>query len=106
MALLIIGITAWSFRRVKTHIEPWKPTTTIITTGFFAISRNPIYLAFCVAGIGIGIGMILHSWWVVFSCIPAAMLVYYFVIKREEAYLERKFGEAYLQYKARVRRWL
>ena len=73
ISLLIIGIAAWSFRRVNTHIEPWKPTTTMITTGLFAISRNPIYLAFCVAGIGIG--MILQSWWVLFSCIPAAMLV-------------------------------
>ena len=104
ISLLIIGITSWSFRRVKTHIEPWKPTTTIITTGCFALSRNPIYLALCVACIGIG--MILHSWWVVFSVIPAAMLLYYFVILREEAYLEKKFGEAYVQYKKRVRRWL
>ena len=104
ISLLIIGITSWSFRRVKTHIEPWKPTTTIIRTGCFAFSRNPIYLALCVACIGIG--MILHSWWVVFSVIPAAMLLYYFVILREEAYLEKKFGEAYVQYKKRVRRWL
>jgi protein-S-isoprenylcysteine O-methyltransferase Ste14 len=104
ISLLIIGIAAWSFRRVNTHIEPWKPTTTMIMTGLFAISRNPIYLAFCIAGVGIG--MILQSWWVLFSCIPAAMLVYHFVITREEAYLEQKFGEAYLQYKARVRRWL
>lgn len=104
ISLLIIGITAWSFRRLKTHIEPWKPTTTIITTGCFAVSRNPIYLALCVACLGIG--MILHNWWMVFSVIPAAMLLYHFVIAREEAYLEKKFGEAYVQYKARVRRWL
>ncbi|GJL60788.1 MAG: protein-S-isoprenylcysteine methyltransferase [Nitrospirales bacterium] len=104
VSLLIIGITAWSFRRVKTHIEPWKPTTTIITTGCFAVSRNPIYLALCVACIGIG--MILQSWWVVFSVIPTAMLLNHFVILREEAYLEKKFGKAYMQYKRRVRRWL
>lgn len=104
ISLLIIGISSWSFRRLNTHIEPWKPTTKIITTGFFAISRNPIYLALCVACIGVG--MILHSWWVLFSVIPAAFLLYHFVIAREEAYLEQKFGEAYVQYKARVRRWL
>ncbi len=104
ISLLTIVFTAWSFRRVNTHIEPWKPTTTIITTGCFAVSRNPIYLALCVACVGIG--MILHSWWMVFSVIPAAMLLYHFVIAREEAYLEKKFGEAYVQYKTRVRRWL
>ncbi|MFZ1747269.1 MAG: isoprenylcysteine carboxylmethyltransferase family protein [Nitrospirales bacterium] len=104
ISLLTIVFTAWSFRRVNTHIEPWKPTTTIITTGCFAVSRNPIYLALCVACLGIG--MVLHSWWVVFSVIPAAMLLYHFVIAREEAYLEKKFGEAYVQYKTRVRRWL
>ena len=104
ISLLIIGITAWSFRRLKTHIEPWKPTTTIITTGCFAVSRNPIYLALCVACLGVG--MILQSWWVLFSVIPAALLLYHFVIAREEAYLEEKFGEAYVQYKKRVRRWL
>ncbi|HBP88677.1 MAG TPA: isoprenylcysteine carboxylmethyltransferase family protein [Nitrospirales bacterium] len=104
ISLVIIGITSWSFRREKTHIEPWKPTTTMITTGFFAISRNPIYLALCIGCIGIG--LILQSWWVVFSVIPAAMLLYQFVITREEAYLEQKFGEAYVQYKRRVRRWL
>lgn len=104
ISLLIIGISSWSFRRLKTHIEPWKPTTTIITTGCFAVSRNPIYLALCVACLGVG--MILQSWWVLFSVIPAALLLYYFVIAREEAYLEKKFGEAYVQYKKRVRRWL
>ncbi len=104
ISLLIIVITSRSFRLVNTHIEPWKPTTTIIMTGFYAISRNPIYLGLCVACIGVG--MVLQSWWVLFSVIPAALLLYYFVIAREEAYLEQKFGEAYVQYKARVRRWL
>ncbi len=104
ISLLIIGLSSWLFRSLNTRIEPWKPTTTMITTGFFAISRNPIYLSLCVACIGVG--MILQSWWVVFSVIPAALLLYHFVIAREEAYLERKFGEAYVQYKARVRRWL
>lgn len=104
ISLLIIVVTSRSFRRLNTHIEPWKPTTKIITTGFFAISRNPVYLALCVACIGAG--MIIQSWWVVFSAIPAALLLYHLVIKREEAYLEKKFGEAYVQYKTRVRRWL
>lgn len=104
IALIIIIIAALSFRRVKTHLEPWHPTSTIVSSGVFSISRNPIYVALCFANIGIG--LILNSWWVLLSFIPAAILVYLIAIKPEESYLERKFGDEYLAYKSRVRRWL
>jgi protein-S-isoprenylcysteine O-methyltransferase Ste14 len=104
IALIIIVIVALSFRRVETHIEPWKPTSTIVTSGIFAVSRNPIYLALCIANIGIG--LLLNSWWVLLSFVPTGVLVYLIAIRPEEAYLERKFGDEYLVYKARVRRWL
>lgn len=104
IAVLVAIIAAWSFFRVKTHIEPWKPTSTIIQNGIFAYSRNPIYLAFCAATIGIG--MVVNSWWVVSSVVPLAALLYHFVIRREETYLQRKFGAEYLAYRNKVRRWL
>jgi protein-S-isoprenylcysteine O-methyltransferase Ste14 len=104
IALVIIVIVAISFRRVKTHLEPWKPTSGIVSSGFFSISRNPIYVAFCLANIGTG--LILNSWWVLLSFFPAAILVYLIAIRSEERYLEQKFGDEYLAYKSRVRRWL
>ena len=104
LALIIIIIAALSFHRVKTHLEPWKPTSTIVTGGIFAISRNPIYLAFCCANIGLG--MIFNSWWILLSFMPTAILIYFFAIKPEEVYLERKFGGEYQSYKMKVRRWL
>lgn len=104
LSLIIIAIAAFTFRRVKTHLEPWKPTSTIVSDGIFAISRNPIYLAFCIANIGLG--MLLNSWWILFSFIPTAILIYIIAIRPEEVYLERKFGGEYLDYKMRVRRWL
>jgi protein-S-isoprenylcysteine O-methyltransferase Ste14 len=104
MALIVILVTARSFRRANTSIEPWHPASSIITSGIYRFSRNPIYLAYCWATIGIG--MILNSWWVVASFIPAAILILLFIIKREEVYLEAKFGEQYLRYKSNVRRWL
>jgi protein-S-isoprenylcysteine O-methyltransferase Ste14 len=104
LALIIISIAALTFRRVKTHLEPWKPTSTIVTGGIFAISRNPIYLAFCCANIGLG--MIFNSWWILLSFLPTAILIYFVAIKPEEIYLERNFGGEYLEYKMRVRRWL
>ena len=48
----------------------------------------------------------LNSFWVLISFIPSAILVYYVAIKQEERYLERKFGDEYLLYKNKVRRWL
>jgi protein-S-isoprenylcysteine O-methyltransferase Ste14 len=107
--LVLFGITiailvATSFRRAGTAIEPWKPTTSIVTTGFYAWSRNPIYAGFCLINIGIGIAS--NSLWIFVSFIPAAFLLYHVAIAKEEAYLAEKFGEEYLAYKNKVRRWV
>jgi protein-S-isoprenylcysteine O-methyltransferase Ste14 len=104
MALVVIILAIRAFRRANTSLEPWQPTSAIIDSGVFSVSRNPIYLAFCWATIGIG--LILNSWWVLLSFIPASGLITVFVIKREERYLEARFGGEYLRYKSRVRRWL
>lgn len=101
LSLLLLLIT---YLRRKTSIEPWKPTTCIITSGLYARSRNPIYASFCL--VTIGIGFLLNSLGIIFSFLPSAALVYYIAIKKEEAYLEAKFGEQYLCYKRKVRRWL
>ena len=100
VVILIMG----AFKRSSTAIEPWKPTSSLITTGFYRWSRNPIYAGFCLFNIGIGIA--LNSLWIVISFVPGAILVYYIAIAKEEAYLEREFGEEYLAYKRKVRRWL
>jgi len=102
--VFVLLLSLISFLRAKTSIEPWKPTTHIITTGLYAYSRNPIYAAFCL--INIGLGLVINSLWVLLSFLPAAILVYYIAIRREEAYLETKFGSQYLRYKLKVRRWL
>jgi protein-S-isoprenylcysteine O-methyltransferase Ste14 len=104
MGLATILHVAIMFRRAKTSIEPWKPTSAIITQGIYAYSRNPIYAGLCF--VQIGLGFYLNSLWVVFSFLPAAILINHLVIKREECYLESKFGNEYLNYKERVRRWL
>lgn len=107
IVLLALGLIIYIsriFKRVATNIEPWKPTTTIISTGIYAYSRNPIYVAFCLVPIGVGI--ILNSFWLLCSFLPAALIVYFVAIKKEETYLEQKFGTEYQQYKKRVRRWL
>ena len=104
IALLSLLFLLIAYLRAKTSIEPWKPTTHIITTGLYAFSRNPIYTAFCL--INIGTGLFIHSPWVTLSFLPSAVLVYFIAIRKEEVYLEAKFGEQYLRYKRKVRRWL
>lgn len=103
-SILLLAKVFFAFRRAKTHIEPWKPTKHIITTGLFAYSRNPIYLAFCL--ITIGTALLINSVWTLISVFPAAYILYVIAIKKEEAYLSAKFGQEYLDYKTRVRRWL
>ena len=104
LSLLCVFYLSRVFNRLKTHIEPWKPTSAIISTGLYAYSRNPIYVAFAV--FSMGIGFMINSLWIVMSFLPALMVVYVLAIKKEEMYLEKKFGEEYLKYKNNVRRWL
>jgi len=104
LALALIYRIFCQFKRAETEIEPWKPTRKILDHGLYAYSRNPIYLALALASIGIGI--IANSIWMATSFIPALWLVFYIAIKKEEVYLEEKFGQEYLTYKNRVRRWL
>lgn len=92
------------FKHAETNIEPWKPTSKIISTGIYGYSRNPIYLAFCL--VQIGLAVFLNSFWILISFIVSAVLVYYVAIKKEETYLEIKFGKDYIHYKNKVRRWL
>ena len=104
LGFVVIGVAAASFHRAKTHIEPWKPTASIISDGIFAYSRNPIYVAFCL--LQIGVGLWLSNAWTVLTVAVSAYLVFYIAVRNEEHYLERKFGEQYLKYKRDVRRWL
>ena len=104
IAFSIILIAAWSFYRFTTNIEPWKPTSKVISSGIFRYSRNPIYTGFIIATAGIG--LVLNSWWIILSVLPLAALLYLLVIRLEESYLLRKFGDEYANYQKRVRRWL
>lgn len=102
LALAVAGIR--NFSRAGTPVQGNKPTRALVTTGIHGWTRNPIYLGmFLIYG---GIGLAAQSPWVLMITLPLAITIRYGVVAREEAYLERRFGDAYRDYKIRVRRWL
>jgi protein-S-isoprenylcysteine O-methyltransferase Ste14 len=102
--LALDGAAMVFFRRAGTSMVPVNPTTALVTSGPYRFTRNPMYvgMAFLYLALAFAFGVI---WALVF--LPAVIVaIDRFVIAREEPYLERKFGEAYRDYKTRVRRWL
>ncbi|HEY3186577.1 MAG TPA: isoprenylcysteine carboxylmethyltransferase family protein [Solirubrobacteraceae bacterium] len=93
-----------AFRRARTPVDVRKATTTIVTTGPYRLSRNPGYLGLTL--IYSGIAVLSGALWLFAPLVLALVVIDRGVIAREERYLERKFGEQYLRYKARTRRWL
>jgi len=91
-------------RKEGSNVEPWKPTTKIFSDGIYGRSRNPIYLA--MALLFAGIALVAGSTMALAYLIPCLLVIRFYVIAREESYLEQKFGAEYLDYKARVRRWI
>ncbi|MEO3429204.1 isoprenylcysteine carboxylmethyltransferase family protein [Pelagibius sp. CAU 1746] len=104
LGLLLILWAGGRFFRAGTPLPPHRPATALVTEGPYRRSRNPIYLG--LALIYLGVVCATASLGILVS-FPLVILVMEFgVIRREERYLERRFGRDYLDYKARVRRWL
>lgn len=101
---VIIAFTIPQFRKARTNFSPFKPATTLIIGGPFRFSRNPAYLSLGLLYAGIGVTA--DNLWMLGLLVPTLMAMHYGVISREEQYLESKFGDEYLRYKASVRRWL
>ena len=91
------------FRRTGTAFEPWKPTSKIAAADIYGQTRNPMYQGFFI--MGVSIALVMRSDWGMLLLIPAALIVHFSVVLREERYLKRKFGESYLAYMAAVPRY-
>ena len=102
---IAIGLGAVSqLVKAKTALDVRKPTMKIVTRGVYRLSRNPIYLSMIL--LLLGIALCVDSLWILLFAIPLAVILQKGVIEPEEHYLEQKFGEKYLRYKAMVRRWI
>jgi protein-S-isoprenylcysteine O-methyltransferase Ste14 len=102
--IIVLGVA--SFRRAKTTINPMKPelSSSLVISGIYKLTRNPMYLGFLLVLVG----------WAVFlsnalAFVFVAAFIFYmnrFQIEPEEKALAGKFGQEFLDYKSRVRRWL
>jgi len=92
------------FRKAGTDVKPWKAATTLVTDGVYRWTRNPMYLGMSLAYLGFAI--VLDSLLALILFVPVFVIVTREVIEREEAYLTARFGDAYRDYRANVRRWV
>jgi protein-S-isoprenylcysteine O-methyltransferase Ste14 len=108
--LLILGglaaalLGSRELHRAETNVDPYEPATTVVTGGPYRFTRNPIYVGFTL--IYLGISVLANALLPVLLLPAVQQLMRRGVIEREERYLERKFGDEYLHYKERVRRWI
>jgi protein-S-isoprenylcysteine O-methyltransferase Ste14 len=103
-AITLFGFSLYFFIKFKQNPDPHTPTASLYTSGIFRISRNPIYLGFLFAQMVVAL-----KYNNLYMIISIPLIVYFLtvlVIKPEEDYLEQQFGNQYLDYKKKVRRWI
>jgi protein-S-isoprenylcysteine O-methyltransferase Ste14 len=102
-AIFIIALAFRNMKHAGTNVNPTQPTTTLVTTGPYLFSRNPLYLGLTM--LYTGLALLGNLFWAVLLLPVILRIINQGVIAREERYLENKFGEQYRQYKERVPRW-
>ncbi len=108
-ALIIVGaaLVVLARREFAQHgqpTDPGLPTSQIVTTGVFSVSRNPLYLGG--VGVLVGIALVVNLPWVLVLLLPAIVACHFILIAPEERHLATKFGERYHLYTATVHRWV
>ncbi len=107
LVVLALGLTLWAitaFRSMGTSVVPVQPATALVLRGPYRVSRNPMYLAMALLYAGVSLWT-LAAWSLLF--LPLVLVIIQrSVIRREEAYLTRRFGDEYRRYLAQVRRWI
>ena len=93
-----------TFRRLKTPVNPYAPTTALAQGGPYRFTRNPMYLGLVL--MTVGFALVMNSMWLILIAVPVLLALRNLVIVHEERYLEGKFGDEYREYSKRVRRWL
>ena len=108
-ALLVLGgllvrAAEGAMKRAGTDPRPSRPSRAMVTDGPFRCSRNPMYLG--TTGLYLGVSLLLNTGWPLLLLAPMLGVLRWGIVRREERYLEARFGEPYRAYRRRVRRWL
>ncbi len=101
-SILIVAIR--QFRNAGTNVPTNRPATALVTVGIYQFSRNPIYVGLSLLFAGLSFSF--DNPWALALLLPIVLTIHFGVILREERYLEAKFGEAYVAYRASTRRWI
>jgi protein-S-isoprenylcysteine O-methyltransferase Ste14 len=104
LGFLLAAFSARALHHAGTEVVPGRPATTLVTTGPYRITRNPIYIGMTL--VYFGLALVMTSIWVLLLLTPALMILQKGVVMQEETYLKRRFGTAYRRYQAHVPRWL
>ena len=104
ISLFFLITSLIKFFQSKNTLILIKPASSLQTNGIYSISRNPMYAGLAI--VYLGITCLIGNWWNIILFPLLLLVIQEYVIKKEEKYLERAFGEKYLDYKSRVRRWL
>lgn len=100
----LVAAAAWRFHKAGTNVPTNRPTMALVTGGLYRFSRNPIYVGLTL--IYLGVTAFFASLGALILLAAVLPVMEFGVIRREERYLEHRFGAAYRDYRARVRRWL
>mgnify|MGYP000432229331 CR=1 FL=1 len=104
LVLVLAGLCIVEFYKAGTDVRPDRPDSTLITSGPYCHSRNPLYIGLTL--VQVAVAMWFDNAWVLAMTAVSVVVISRYAIRREEHYLERRFGAAYLDYKQRVRRWI
>lgn len=103
-AAVLFFLSYRAFRLAGTSVRGSVRSTSIVRTGPYRFSRNPIYLAFILFALGLSLWS--NNLWLLVALVPAVGFIAAIVVPREEQFLDRNFPDQYSRYKNAVRRWL
>ena len=101
--VLLAATSRRTLVRLGTNVSPLRPTIALATEGIFGWTRNPLYSGGSLVMFGIAFVFALD--WLLLLILPSLLILHFGVVKREEQYLERKFGDRYRLYKLHVPRY-
>lgn len=104
LALLLVLSALWTFKRHKTTVLPYRRANTLVTSGPYGFTRNPMYLSFSLLHLACALAQLSPGMLLALPFVCYAVQEH--VIKGEEAALAQHFGEQWQRYSAKVRRWL